>query len=1252
VVHEAPQWNSVGGERHALPHRYAVRRSTLVLLYGLVFFLLLPVRALEILDLPETPDAAYDLRWSMPLSPEPFTLALDGDGRTTGYRVTIQGRAVTVAQGTTTLASSTLPDTALAACAFSLKRRAETLAILCQHRLVLSTPLPSGPSPLVTVLASPRVCTGELRYQPVEAPTFGDDFMRAAPALADPEAIVTWQDPVWAQTLSCADFTGHPAPAGATDPPWALSYYPDPLATTNGFWLQYGGAGPAAVLSHPGLTYSCWDRYFLEAAVRPDYDSVVGLLAAYQDPQNYLLFRWHPHDAPGPHAELLAMIDGHPQTLATGATGFFPEQWATVRLTLGWHRVAVWANEQLLLDAANPGPIEGRVGLYADGALHPQRPALDDATCTMYVLKDPVTGIEHNEATQGLRTTTSLYFDDVRVGPWEAVMDDGHTYRRDTTAPWDDTIPGELRAPTPARLTLALPVTRATADTAVWLPPGGQVALLGGLTADGSGYAWVLTPTAQTLVPIVKGVWGDPVDRCPRGLPAETWTPVQLVVDGPYLAGLVQGERVLDVYDPHLAAGQVGIEARTAGVRVHPLTLDTAPAPRYRPVYIHPSFITNTWISTWAAADADWYPALPPTVLPIPPGQTYQLVAAPAPTNTPGLYWHKGGHYHDLRVRIPLTPETCAGALLHLSRDYQPTGGYRVKVTRAGARGIVTLVRQTRIVGTYPFPLTPAMRLVVERLGAYLIGTLETLDPAAPVADADADAVHPLFVYRDPQPLPATQVGFTVTNGTLPAAAVSVASDRRVDAFETAPAGWTTQSGVWRVMARYSCQPQWNWFGGFGAETPTAWHNTRLDGDQVVEGYFGVKMLYDNVQEDYFNRYRDLNLTICADGAHLTSGYTVLRGGRAETGERFTALLRGTEIVASSREPRDLFPSEWRGHRQWFATRIEKEGATLRVYIDNHRTFTYTDPHPLPGGYVACWTLNNGMMIGRVNLSAEHLTPGAPQAAAPAALQETWPALPPPALTLNGTAVRLSTFETSLDGWAARPGMSGRLVRVRADDRAELQVINSYPAGDLGVTVATDVNLTVTPIFTTAYAFDPGVQVSLYCRLANRWYAFPLTGSAAASPAIYVGPAQPAVADGQWRRLTIDLQTLLLPLVQQRLGRPAEDAVVQEVVIADWGGPALQRQYGFGRNPGGATLRFAAAAWLPKVTRPLTLAGTPSTWRGALSPAPNTLPATDAPTAHLMTGTRDALNLHLAGTAEGVTSLLHLPLPTLLITHE
>ena len=87
--------------------------------------------------------------------------------------------------------------------------------------------------------------------------------------------------------------------------------------------------------------------------------------------------------------------------------------------------------------------------------------------------------------------------------------------------------------------------------------------------------------------------------------------------------------------------------------------------------------------------------------------------------------------------------------------------------------------------------------------------------------------------------------------------------------------------------------------------------------------------------------------------------------------------------------------------------------------------FTYHDLHPLREGHVAIWTVNNGIMIGRVNLSAEtmQLMP-APSLTLGAAGTQYLASLPVPEVTLNGQTLSLSTFESGLTTGAGAPSRS------------------------------------------------------------------------------------------------------------------------------------------------------------------------------------------------------------------------------------
>ncbi|HEY3379931.1 MAG TPA: hypothetical protein VGL77_20855 [Armatimonadota bacterium] len=1170
----------------------------ITLLLGLTVLVQAATPVPAITDLPAALDPAYDITWQVSGSVPPgavCVLAVEGRatlsvGREALVWSRVDGGVATVLRRVAWTGMAGTPST------LTLKRRVGTVAVLLNHRLCFTAPLPAASQGTVAFTAVPvGVRLREARYRRVAPGVFGDDFMR-------PEGIDRFlasfrgewvDDDVW----QVASYQQRDNPGQQpTDPhtgarlvnPWQLSCFPSAETTTNGFWYLYTGVGPSWVVANDSLVPAFWDRYAVQAAVRPDYESEVGLLAAYQDTKNYLLFRWTPRTAATPRAELVAIVAGQARVLATHAGGFDPEQWYTLRLNLSWQRVQVLVDGVLLCDVPNPGSVEGRIGLYALGAVHPQRPTLDDVTASMFLFRDVKTGQVTNDAADAMRTTSYILFDDVRVEPWETV--DGLStspFQTTKTGTWTATPDDTLTAVTAGSwLTPVLPGERQAVSTRLWLPANGRARLLLQPTGQGTGYSWTLSATAQTLAPSTSAREDTPVDRDAHGLPTGQWVDLRVERDGPYLVCLANGARTLHVYDPALQVDRAGVQALTPGVQVQRFRVTPLPE-RWQAWQVHAGFNRDKWLLTWASAESDWTPAFTPPAAITPLGTAHDVIgpAAPYPTSTPGLYWHKGGHYGDVRITLPITPTLLAGQTLILASDDDLASGYRLRIERDGVGGRLQCWRRQALLGSYAFPVTEHSLLRIERLGAYLIVRAQALDPADCVGEPEVLAETRVLVYRDPQPLQTPHIGFTVTDARLPAAYVQIASSRRQETFETAPVGWLTQSGVWKVMARYSCQPKWNWYGGFGAGTPTVWSKLRLDGDQTVEAYLGVKMQYDNMTEGEAQRFRDFNVTICSDGAHLNRGYTVIRAGLRD-GQRTTMLLRNGVVVQTSTALEHLLPTGNAGHRQWFATRLEKRGAALRVYLDNSLAFTYVDPDPLPGGYVGLWSLNNGIMLGRVNLSAERMTPGSPQAALPLAPAPELSPLPILPITVAGRTVTPASFERGFDGWTGRSGFTGRLQRVRTtapgQAKTYLAVTNSYPAGDCAVSLPPPRDLLATPYCHLEYAFDAGAQVNLYARVQGHWYEIMLTAPKTSDPGVTPAGALPVVADGHWQTLDADVGGLLARAVAQTTGATPTILAVEELVIAEWTTEAALRAYGLGLNPGGTTLRFDNAAWVPR----------------------------------------------------------------------
>lgn len=1211
----------------------------LLLCWSLLFgiSLAVPVCAkVDIIDLPDTPGDTYDLTWDMTLHAPltaPLLLGIEQTKAGQGYLLRLtrtQASWEKLDHPGIPLTTAPLVLENGKTSILTLKRRPDTVALLVNHRLVMTAPAPvieHGTLDFRSVPAGITIDTA--RYRVIGRIAFGDDFMRPdsmTRLLVNPNSWV--EDDTWKVAYYRKDDPGtdprDPKTHEALITPWQLSIFRQDTST-NGFWFLYRGVGPSWVIAKPTMSYPSWDQYFLETAVRTEYNSEVGIIAAYQDNNNYLLFRWKQRDykaSTAPKAELIAVVNGEKKVLASSIRGYEPAQWYRLRLNLGWRHVQALIDDQLLLEAVNPGPIEGRVGLYANGSANPQRPKVDDLTASMFVITDKETGKTINDAADALRTTSMVLFDDVRVGSWLTTPDllAGDRYPVDRTGKWI-TNDGVLQSRSSGSLmTGSYGWSRYTSTARVQIPRNGTVGMYFHMNQGGNGYVWVLTPDGQQLLPVKQNVWQPAIDHDSLGLKPGEWGDLRVEADGPYVALYFNNKRVMEHYDVTRTAGRCGFSTQVPGVQLGGLSVSLTEAQR-RVKVINDFFSKDRYLVTWSSAEADWYPAFTPRSYITPAGQPHAVVgaAAPLPTDQAGQYWHKGGHFHDVRVTIPVSLDTLSGQILHLAANYDGKGGYRLLLSKDKGMAAIKFQRGGEDVGEYTCKLREKSQLVFERRGAYLILTAQELDPAANVDVPIIVKETPVFAYKDADPLKVAMIGFTVTSPSLPAASVKVESDRVEDTFESAPVGWITESGIWAVMSRYSCQPQWNWFGGFGVNTPTVWSKYRLDGDQVVETYTGINMLYDNMTEDEGRRFRDICLTICSDGSHLNSGYTVIRDSR---GKHITLLLRKGQVVKTTTE--FGLPGKDIGHRAWFAIRMEKRGGEIKVFLDNRLALTYTDPDPLPGGYVGEWTLNNGLMIGRANLSAEKISIGNPRAAAPLAVQDPLAPSPVPQVSLNGATVYMCTFESGTDGWKERPGISARILRERVTDadhgtNTYLKVINMYPAGDFSVSaLSTACNLATTPMLHLDYCFDPGAQVNLYVRKDNTWYEFLLTGKEAQEANVYTVGALRGVADGNWHHLAVNLGAEIRRAIYRQVGKDPADLLIQEIIFADWSASPDLRLYGFGSNRGGMAIRFDNFALVPVLKDAATVTwastGSPDGWRSALDTSPMSVPMTEIAT--------------------------------------
>jgi hypothetical protein len=225
-------------------------------------------------------------------------------------------------------------------------------------------------------------------------------------------------------------------------------------------------------------------------------------------------------------------------------------------------------------------------------------------------------------------------------------------------------------------------------------------------------------------------------------------------------------------------------------------------------------------------------------------------------------------------------------------------------------------------------------------------------------------ADEPVVEARLAEPRTSGRLAF-VADGFLPrVTSLAVWSlNLKDETYDQAPVRWWVGSGEWDVTNRWSCTPDWSWFGGMSKDLAAIWYKQELAGDIVVDFYAGAKMM----DESFGSRERvgDFNAVLCGDGQGVDRGYSFVVGPR----EGGAVILRHGQVVARNAG----FKLFSQGHNRWANIRAERHGSRVLLYVDDQLVVQYVDPEPLPDGFVGLWTQRNGIMIPRVTLSYQHL---------------------------------------------------------------------------------------------------------------------------------------------------------------------------------------------------------------------------------------------------------------------------------------
>lgn len=471
----------------------------------------------------------------------------------------------------------------------------------------------------------------------------------------------------------------------------------------------------------------------------------------------------------------------------------------------------------------------------------------------------------------------------------------------------------------------------------------------------------------------------------------------------------------------------------------------------------------------------------------------------------------------------------------------------------------------------------------------------------------------------------------------VPVEEVEISSNRVYDyTFTGAPSDWIPRGGQWAQTLRWTCSPQWSWYGGHSEEGVAAvWNKRVFEGDVSLEAYMAFRMGLGSYSS--YKNPNDMNITLYGDGANLDSGYSFQIGAELNT---VTRILKGAKVLAETRDPQFLLPIFEEGefgtytfHRRWWGVRAERVGTRLALYLDNKLALTAEDPEPLEAGRVALWTQDNGLVVARARISYQRELTERPPAPSVAALASGPGAPRSPLLRLacvTNPGV-FADFESDLGGFStptADQGAALSLVPGGPGGRGRaLRLVNVNAGGDAGATAYSG-KLSVGPngrgeeadspgaqhgfvrYLSFDYKADPDLRVNVFVKVNGGWYEIVFTGLDRPSYMSQIlGKVEDVKADGKWRHAEFDLWGHL-----RRIYGDAEQLQLTEVVF----GNRNFENYllsGFGGNHAGTTYyldnfhlcgpgpRQVELAWQPTDKQVV-----PTAYRTALDDSPSTVP--------------------------------------------
>lgn len=413
--------------------------------------------------------------------------------------------------------------------------------------------------------------------------------------------------------------------------------------------FSYEGKGKDGALAVTG--YWFWSNYSVRAAMRPVGTDTVGLVAYYQDPDNYLLARWTSALAEADdrdQVQLVQVLGGERKVLAQAPGGHLPGQWYGLQLNLCDDLVQCFVDEELKASARFGVFGQGQPGLYCEG----------------------------EEGT---------FFDSVAINEWEALSETFETPSAGKWAAisgkWQADADGYMRSEGDGeRLCVTgreewmrhlyaadLYSGGAGVGLVACYSESGDYVLRVAPAGSGSGYAGKAELVRRTGEGEVR------LAEAPAAIKAKSWHRAKLVLEEGLITAYLDGKRIFDAYDAEAGGGRVGLYADGKGsalfdnayVALLPPKRTTHLTKEFTEQDQHPEMVE------WASTRHPW----------IKPEE-----------GEAGKWWSKGDYYGDktIKLAIPSVGEKSGSVQLWLDASPENGGSGFLLVVEA-AQGSKTL---------------------------------------------------------------------------------------------------------------------------------------------------------------------------------------------------------------------------------------------------------------------------------------------------------------------------------------------------------------------------------------------------------------------------------------------------------------------------------------------------------------------------------------------------------------------------------